>query len=262
MRAPTTIWSIAATGRRSWRAFRGSPTGAATPSSRMRGLALATGRLDDAEAILRAWAATVSEGMLPNRFPDSGDTPEYNAVDASLWYVVAVHEFLRRGARPRDGLSTRHARRAARRDRRDPRGLSRAARASASACDADGLLAAGVPGVQLTWMDAKVGDWVVTPRIGKPVEIQALWINALRIAAGAMPRWARLADRATAQLSARAFPIPRPAVCRRRRCRPCAWPHRRARAAEPDLRRRRLAVSRARRRARLAAWSISSSARC
>jgi glycogen debranching enzyme len=69
--------------------------------------------------------------------------------------------------------------------------------------DASGLLDAGVPGVQLTWMDAKVGDWVVTPRIGKPVEIQALWINALRIGARLDEKWSGIADRATAAFGTR-----------------------------------------------------------
>lgn len=69
--------------------------------------------------------------------------------------------------------------------------------------DDDGLLRAGVPGVQLTWMDAKVGDWVVTPRIGKPVEVQALWINALRIAAAWNPRWLEPATRASQAFAAR-----------------------------------------------------------
>ncbi|MGA9867355.1 MAG: amylo-alpha-1,6-glucosidase, partial [Acetobacteraceae bacterium] len=71
--------------------------------------------------------------------------------------------------------------------------------------DADGLLRAGVPGVQLTWMDAKVGDHVITPRIGKPVEVQALWINALRIAAAWSPRWAEIAAKAQGSFAAR-FP--------------------------------------------------------
>jgi predicted glycogen debranching enzyme len=146
----------------------------------LRGLCLATGRLDDAGQILREWAGAVSEGMLPNRFPDSGETPEYNAVDASLWYVVAVGEYLRARARvPReervalrgavDAILDGHA-----------RGTRYGIR-----LDSDHLLAAGEQGVQLTWMDARVGDWVVTPRSGKPVEIQALWLNALAVAA----RW-------------------------------------------------------------------------
>jgi len=69
--------------------------------------------------------------------------------------------------------------------------------------DHDGLLAAGVPGVQLTWMDAKVGDWVVTPRIGKPVEVQALWVNALRIGGAFEPAWTALAERAAASFANR-----------------------------------------------------------
>ena len=110
-----------------------------------------------------------------------GRRPEYNSVDASLWYVVAVHEYLDaaeaagRPASARDRKALGEAVQAS-----SP--ATCAARATASAPTDDGLLAAGEPGVQLTWMDAKVGDWVVTPRIGKPVEIQALWLNALRIA--------------------------------------------------------------------------------
>ena len=151
----------------------------------LRGLCLATGRLDDARAILLEWAGAVSEGMLPNRFPDHGEAPEFNAVDAALWYVVAVHDFLRL------------AKRLAQRDRRTLEvaidailsGYARGTRYGIRV-DEDGLLAAGEPGVQLTWMDAKVGDWVVTPRIGKPVEIQALWLNALRIGSSFSERWA------------------------------------------------------------------------
>ena len=149
----------------------------------MRGLLLASGRHDDAEAILLAWAGALCEGMLPNRFPDSGGTPEYNAVDASLWFVIAVHEYL---ATNHAGDTTRNALQ----HTVDAilEGYTRGTRFAIGA-DHDGLLRAGVPGVQLTWMDAKVGDWVVTPRIGKPVEVQALWINALRIAAQWDTRW-------------------------------------------------------------------------
>ena len=148
----------------------------------LRGLCLATGRLDAARDILVQWAGVVSEGMLPNRFPDQGDEPEYNSVDASLWYVVAVHDFLAASAA---------AGRPVRRDEKQT--LARAVAAIVDGyargtrygirMDSDGLLAAGVDGIQLTWMDARVGDRVVTPRRGKPVEVQALWINALRIAA-------------------------------------------------------------------------------
>jgi predicted glycogen debranching enzyme len=145
----------------------------------LRGLCLATGRLQDASAILLEWADQVSEGMLPNRFADRGDAPEFNAVDASLWYVVAVGEYL---ARAGTSASVPAGDRARLQDACSAivSGYARGTRYHIH-LDTDGLLAAGQPGVQLTWMDAKVGDWVVTPRIGKPVEVQALWLNALRI---------------------------------------------------------------------------------
>jgi predicted glycogen debranching enzyme len=157
----------------------------------MRGLLIATGRLDEAEAILLEWSGTLSKGMLPNRFPDYGDTPEYNSVDASLWFVIAVHDY----------LSTNHAKADTRTRLQQAvetilTGYTNGTRFNIKASADDGLLDAGVPGVQLTWMDAKVGDWVVTPRIGKPVEVQALWINALRVAATWNPRWQPSAERA------------------------------------------------------------------
>ncbi|PQV53887.1 amylo-alpha-1,6-glucosidase [Paraburkholderia sp. BL21I4N1] len=157
----------------------------------MRGLLIASGRLDEAEAILLEWSGTLSEGMLPNRFPDYGDTPEYNSVDASLWFIVAVHDY----------LATQHASAATAQRLQQAveailAGYTKGTRFGIQASPEEGLLSAGVPGVQLTWMDAKVGDWVVTPRIGKPVEVQALWINALRIAAIWNPQWQSSADRA------------------------------------------------------------------
>jgi predicted glycogen debranching enzyme len=139
------------------------------------GLALTTGRIEVAASILRTFARFVSEGMIPNRFPDAGEQPEYNTVDATLWFFIAAHEYFRR----EDDASLRadlypiladivaaHVRGTRFGIRVDP---------------SDGLLFSGEPGVQLTWMDAKIGDWVVTPRIGKCVEINALWINALLI---------------------------------------------------------------------------------
>ncbi len=146
----------------------------------MRGLCLATGRLRDASDILLQWAGAVSEGMLPNRFPDGHGQPEYNAVDASLWFIIAVHDFLE-AAKVRGWMVTST-------DRETLHmavdaildGYMRGTRYGIR-CDADGLLAAGEPGAQLTWMDARVGDRVVTPRIGKPVEVQALWLCALGI---------------------------------------------------------------------------------
>ena len=164
----------------------------------LRGLCLATGRLDDARAILLEWAGAVSDGMLPNRFPDHGEAPEFNAVDAALWYVVAVHDFLRvaQDVAPRDRRVFDGAVEAI------LAGYARGTRYGIHVDD-DGLLAAGEPGVQLTWMDAKVGDWVVTPRIGKPVEVQALWLNALRIGSGLSERWAELHARGRAAFEAR-----------------------------------------------------------
>jgi predicted glycogen debranching enzyme len=164
----------------------------------LRGLCIAGGRLDDARAILVEWSNHVSEGMLPNFFPDGAQHAEYNSVDASLWYVVAVHEYLAATGAERGSSDAERLHAAA-----DAivAGYAAGTRYGIRA-DANGLLACGEPGVQLTWMDAKIGDWVVTPRTGKPVEIQALWINALRIAGTRTPRWAALADTAQAAFEA------------------------------------------------------------
>jgi glycogen debranching enzyme len=155
----------------------------------LSGLTLTTGRADEARAILTTFARSASEGMIPNRFPDGSETPDYNTVDATLWMFVAGwrlfketgdREFVERELLPVFESVIEWHRRGTRYGIR---------------VDADGLLMAGVPGVQLTWMDAKVGDWVVTPRSGKPVEINALWYNALRIAAAlARPSRPQLAD--------------------------------------------------------------------
>ena len=139
------------------------------------GLTLATNRADICVDILRTFAAHVDQGLLPNRFPDSGEAPEYNTVDATLWYFVAIHEYLRRST---DSAFAREIYPVLqdiidwhRRGTRHGIGID----------PADGLLRSGAAGIQLTWMDAKVGDWVVTPRTGKAVEINALWCNALWI---------------------------------------------------------------------------------
>ncbi|MCC6659623.1 MAG: glycogen debranching enzyme family protein [Phycisphaerales bacterium] len=165
----------------------------------VRGLCLATGRLEEAGRILCEWAEVVSEGMVPNRFPDGSGEPEYNSVDASLWFVIATHEYLEAsGAKGKERAALQRA------VREIVEGYEGGTRFGIRA-DRDALLAAGTPGggVQLTWMDAKVGDWVVTPRVGKPVEVQALWINALRIAGTHNPRWLDLAARATRNFEAR-----------------------------------------------------------
>ncbi len=147
----------------------------------LRGLCLATGRLDDAGEILSDWAGALSDGMVPNRFPDDGGVPEYNSVDASLWFAVAVHEYaqaLTRAGRPLPGTLESVLRTAV---ERILDAYSRGTRFGIR-LEGDGLLASGISGVPITWMDAKVGDRVVAPRVGKAVEIQALWLNALTVA--------------------------------------------------------------------------------
>ncbi len=152
------------------------------------GLTLATGRPDVAKQILLAFSRYVDGGMLTNNFPDAGSKPEYNTVDAALWYFESIRQYFEAT--------------------QDEVTLQKLFRVLASMTDAhiagtrynihmdlaDGLLYAGEPGVQLTWMDAKIGDWVVTPRTGKPVEINALWINALEAMAGFAPLLAKPSD--------------------------------------------------------------------
>ena len=171
----------------------------------LRGLLLATGQLAGAEAILLEWAGTVSEGMLPNRFPDAGQAPEFNAVDASLWFVVAVHDVLEACAAAGRAVAAGVADRLQAACAAILDGYAAGTRFGIAA-DADGLLRAGVPGLQLTWMDAVTQGRVVTPRIGKPVEVQALWINALRIGARWSGRWAGLERRATSSFARFANP--------------------------------------------------------
>jgi predicted glycogen debranching enzyme len=168
----------------------------------LEGLCFDTGRFEDARAILVAWAGTVSEGMLPNHFVDQGDLPEFNSVDASLWFVIAVDKFLGLVETGRVRLPVKERTLLLAATQAVLEGYSAGARYGIHP-DRDGLLAAGVPGVQLTWMDARVGDWVVTPRIGKPVEIQALWINALRAGARLDLRWRRSSERAHQAFAAR-----------------------------------------------------------
>jgi predicted glycogen debranching enzyme len=159
----------------------------------IRGLCLAMGRIAETRDILVEWAGSVSDGMLPNRFPDRGELPEFNSVDASLWYVVAASELL--SAAVRTQVLTEGQRSAlASAILAIVAGHARGTRFGIR-MDDDGLLAAGVAGVQLTWMDARVGDRVITPRIGKPVEIQVLWLNALAAAAALDSVWAGAFDR-------------------------------------------------------------------
>ena len=170
----------------------------------IRGLCLATGRLADARDILVEWAGAVSEGMLPNRFPDQGETPEFNSVDASLWYIIAANDLLAAASSDRGVLTTGHREALATAINTIIAGYAAGTRFGIR-MDDDGLLAAGVPGVQLTWMDARVGDRVITPRVGKPVEIQALWLNALAIASQSDPRWRDACERGRTAFVARFF---------------------------------------------------------
>ncbi len=139
------------------------------------GLTLFNGRADVAKSIMRNFARHTDQGMLPNLFVDSGETAEFNTVDATLWFFEAARLY---GATTNDydfieeelypvftQIIDWHV---------------KGTRYNIKVAE-DGLLNAGAPGAQLTWMDAKIGDWVVTQRSGKPVEIQALWYNALRI---------------------------------------------------------------------------------
>ncbi len=142
------------------------------------GLCLQTGRQNVAREIFLSFAKFVDQGMIPNRFPDTGETPEYNTVDATLWFIRAIYFYTKEVPEDKELLQSIwqnlvdivdwHL---------------KGTRFNIHVDHEDGLLFAGEPEVQLTWMDAKVGDWVVTPRIGKPVEINALWFDALMIIA-------------------------------------------------------------------------------
>jgi len=165
------------------------------------GLTLATRRFDVARGILLEFANTLDQGMLPNVFPDSGETPQYNTIDAALWFIEAARQFLD------DTNDVEFVR-----SKLYPKLIEiidwhvRGTRYGIH-MDSDGLLAAGDPDTQLTWMDARVNGRCVTPRNGKPVEIQALWYNALAFAAklagdfkdeGARTRMEELADKVRA----------------------------------------------------------------
>jgi len=173
----------------------------------VRGLCLTTGRLDQARDVLLGWAAVVSQGMLPNRFPDQEEMPDYSSVDASLWYIVAVHDYLqaRRNSEEKPGFDMKAMLEKGMLEHAVNQILEGYAAGTRFGIrlDTDGLLAAGEPGVPLTWMNAKIGDWVVTPRIGKPVEVQALWLNALWIAGNWTDRWYETLERGRKNFSQR-----------------------------------------------------------
>ncbi|MBN9521570.1 glycogen debranching enzyme family protein [bacterium] len=154
----------------------------------LEGLTLTTGRPAEGGYILRTFAQHIKDGLIPNLFPEKGNEGLYHTADATLWYFHALHRYV-----------------AATGDRGTLRLLLpklkdvidhhvRGTRFGIGVDPADGLLRQGAEGYQLTWMDAKMGDWVVTPRRGKAVEINALWYNALRLIEG----WVREADGAAA----------------------------------------------------------------
>jgi 4-alpha-glucanotransferase len=163
------------------------------------GLTLATGRWASALAILYTFTELLDGGMLPNLLPEGGQTPLYNSADATLWLIEAWRAYVEAGGQEA-ALAAAFPKLADVIDR-----YCRGARHGIGLDEADGLLRAGESGIQLTWMDAKVGDWVVTPRMGKPVEVNALWYNALCAMAGFAVRlgfdaapWRCLAARARA----------------------------------------------------------------
>jgi glycogen debranching enzyme len=146
------------------------------------GLLITSGKLDEARQILQGFLDHLNQGIVPNRFPDAGETPEYNTADATLWMFQDVRKWLAAGGS-----------RVFLRDVFYPKAKDiidwhrRGTWYEIHVDPSDGLLWAGNPGTQLTWMDAKIGDWVVTPRHGKAVEINALWHGALCL----MAQWGK-----------------------------------------------------------------------
>jgi len=139
------------------------------------GLCLVTGRHETAWRIIESYCRHISDGLIPNRFPDTGQEPEYNSIDASLWFIHAIERYL---AYSRDEA---HVRTIAWPAVKSILAAYRRGTRYHIHMDRDALITGGSPAVQLTWMDAKVGERVVTPRQGKPVEIQALWLRALEV---------------------------------------------------------------------------------
>ena len=141
------------------------------------GLAMRPGMLWEARAVLDTNIRYLDRGLIPNRFPDTGQPPEYDTMDATLWMFQALATYLRISGDWRfvadrldalQGIIDWHV---------------RGTRHNIQMDSEDGLLAGGEDGYALTWMDARVQDWVVTPRRGKPIEVNALWYNALRLIA-------------------------------------------------------------------------------
>lgn len=163
------------------------------------GLCLRTGRVPMARQILRDYASQMRRGLIPNRFVEAHEEPEYNTVDASLWFAYAAYRTLDQEWDEKFAVEMLAALREIIEWHR--RGTDYGIR-----LDDDGLITQGEAGVQLTWMDAKIGDWVVTPRYGKPIEVNGLWIQALRTAAWLCERLEETCDYvSSAELSEEAF---------------------------------------------------------
>jgi glycogen debranching enzyme len=168
------------------------------------GLLLHTGRLEWAKQILRDYGSQMKDGLIPNRFVEVGEEPEYNTVDATLWYAQAAYATLTTEwdeVLARELFAKLHEM---------FEWHLKGTHFGIHVDPEDGLLSQGQDGVQLTWMDAKIGDWVVTPRHGKPVEINGLWINACRVLEwlaaklGETPgQYARAAERAEASFESK-----------------------------------------------------------
>jgi predicted glycogen debranching enzyme len=162
-----------------------SPSGRAALMS-FAGLLLVPGRFDEAKRLLHSMANAVQEGLVPTQFPENGDPAVYSGADTSLWFIAAVADYLRYTgdeATARTLLPVLET-------------IVLAYRSSTKLgihVDGDGLLITRSPGIPASWMDAKVGDWVMTPRFGRPVELNALWYNALRIVASMQQRFGKSA---------------------------------------------------------------------
>ena len=148
----------------------------------LEGLTLATGRIEEAGYILRTFAKYLKDGLIPNMFPEGKGEGLYHTADATLWFFHATKRYVEASG-DRDTLRSPASEVSKKSSTLHERGTRFGIRVD----PADGLLVQGAPGYQLTWMDAKVGDLVVTPRRGKAVEINALWYNALRL----MEEWMR-----------------------------------------------------------------------
>ena len=158
------------------------PAARSALGSVLPGYFLTSGKFDDARKLLLGLASQMRDGLIPAEFPEDAQPPRYNAADISLWFINAVW-LLAESSSDDQTIRNLHA---------SVEKIIEAYRRGTwlgISCDADGLLASRSNGVPTTWMDAKIGDWVITPRAGRPVELNALWYNALRIASNLSDRF-------------------------------------------------------------------------